>query len=481
MRANCILKALSVTLVAGTSFSPAYTRESKQPNIVIVQTDELSFRTLGAYRKTLSKEQAEMWGPGNVVKTPNIDALAANGILCTEFYTNCPQSAPSRACFLTGLYSMNNGVIVNGIDLEENRETFAHILAANGYATGYAGKWHLSNKTVLPGWAPQPDMGFEDSKYMYNNGHWKKMVDTPEGPSVAVKDEKGRPSVAVDNADKESYATDFFMTKTIDFIKKHKDGPFCFMLSIADPHGPNTVREPYASMYQDMEFQKPRTWTGSNKGKRTIDNKGLANYFGMVKCIDDNMGRLVKSLKEQGLYDNTIIIFTADHGDMLGEHDRDDKGVPYEASLKIPFIIQCPALLPQGEICKNVMSNVDVKPTLLGLVGLAGKAKSDGNDYSKILLEAATGESYSNVAFCRGPAMKKEDMRGFVCVVTDRYKLVCNPGGKISALYDRMADPDELKDFSASPDYQDVVKKLMKQLKEYGNKYGDRRMADVRK
>ena len=77
--------------------------------------------------------------------------------------------------------------------------------------------------------------------------------------------------------------------------------------------------------------------------------------------------------------------------------------------------------------------------------------------------------------------MKKEDMRGFVCVVTDRYKLVCNPGGKISALYDRMADPDELKDFSASPDYQDVVKKLMKQLKEYGNKYGDRRMADVRK
>lgn len=482
MKTNQLLR-LSYSIAAVSMVSYPVLAEDlshKTPNILIIQTDELSFRTIGAYRNILSKEQAEMWGEGNVVTTPNLDKLASDGILCSEFYTNCPQSAPSRACFITGLYNQNNGVIVNGIGLDDKCESFADVLCDNGYKTGYAGKWHLASKADLPGWDPEPDFGFTDNKYMYNNGHWKKMMLDSEGnPHVAVKDKNGRPSVAVANADSKSYTTDFLTSKTIEFIKENGKKPFCFMLSIPDPHGPNTVREPYASMYQKMDFKKPRTWTGNGKGMRTIKPAELAIYFGMVKCIDDNLGRIIKTLKDKGIYDNTIIVFTADHGDMLGEHDRDDKGVSYEASMKIPFIISCPKLLPQGKVIKNVMSTVDFKPTLLGLLGMTEKKKSDGTDYSDILLKGMTDEDYSNVAFCRGPAMRRNDNNGFICVVSERYKLECNTQGKINALYDKVKDPDEMINFAEDPAYSNIVKDMLDKLYEYGEKYGDARVKKV--
>ena len=464
-------------VVASTGLNLLQAANPASPNVVIVQVDEHSFRTIGAYRELLSKEQAEMWGAGNVVQTPNMDKLAANGVLCTQVYTNCPQSSPSRASFLTGLYSQNTDVIVNGISLNDKVETFAQVMVQNGYSTAYLGKWHLDEKAGLPGWKPKRNFGFTDNRYMFNNGHWKQFIETINGPEVATKNEKGQPTYEVKGATPENYATDFLTDRTIDFIQANKKKPFCVMLSLPDPHDPNTVRAPYDEMYQNMKFKKPRTWKEGEK-KQTISDKELAIYFGMVKCIDDNMGKLMKVLKKTGLDRNTIIIYTADHGDMLGEHNKDDKGVAYEASMKIPFIIQYPKVLPRGKVVHQVMSTVDFKPTLLKLIGINGKQNDEGSDYSQILLTGKTPEGFKNIAFCRGPAMQRNDMFTFISAVTDRYKLICSPKGGKPILYDRVKDPDELINFYDDENYKEIIQKLLKELSQYGTKFNDKRVNE---
>ncbi|MHC4463503.1 MAG: sulfatase-like hydrolase/transferase, partial [Planctomycetota bacterium] len=158
-------------------------KAAKRPNLLIIQTDEHNFRTLGCCRKTLPPEQALIWGPKAVVDTPNIDWLAQKGALCTSFYATTPVCSPSRAAFVSGRYPQNTPVVTNNIPLDDNIITFAELLRRQGYATGYSGKWHLDG-TGKPQWAPERKFGFTDNRYMFNRGHWKQLEDTPQGPRV---------------------------------------------------------------------------------------------------------------------------------------------------------------------------------------------------------------------------------------------------------------------------------------------------------
>lgn len=130
--------------------------------------------------------------------------------------------------------------------------SFAQILKKNGYMTGYAGKWHLDGNEK-PQWEPKRKFGFEDNRYMFNRGHWKILELTPDGPQVRAR-KNGKPGYGVTGADKKSFTTDFLADRTIEFIEKNKNKPFCYMVSIPDPHGPDTVRKPYDTMYADIEI-----------------------------------------------------------------------------------------------------------------------------------------------------------------------------------------------------------------------------------
>ena len=265
----------------------------KRPNLLIVHTDEHHFNTLGCYG-------------GRIVKTPHIDWLAEHGALCTSFYATTPVCSPSRAAFVSGRYPHHTPVVTNNVPLDDEVVTFAEILRRQGYATGYAGKWHLDGNGK-PQWAPERKFGFEDNRFMFNRGHWKKMEDTPSGPRVAARNNKSRPSYAVEGADEHSFTTDWLASKAVDFIQTHRDEPFCYMVSVPDPHGPNTVRPPYDTMYADVEVPIPSTlhktaeqtpkWAAKQKGasERNL-RKIMPPYYGMVKCIDDNVGRLISAL-----------------------------------------------------------------------------------------------------------------------------------------------------------------------------------------
>jgi len=470
------LKASGLVLAAAIAPRYAPAVEKSGPNLLIIQPDEHNFRTLGCYRETLSPEQAFMWGKKAIVETPNIDWIAANGALCTKFYATTPVCSPSRAAFVSGRYPQNTPVVNNNIALDDSIITFAEILRRAGYATGYAGKWHLDGGGK-PQWGPNRKFGFQDNAYMFNRGHWKQFEDTANGPRVKART-GAKPSYSVAGADEKSFATDFLADKTIDFIKANASRRFCYMVSIPDPHGPDTVRAPYASMYDSMTFEKPRTYDKPAAGVPTWATKqkgayGQSKYYGMVKCIDDNVGKILKTLRELKLMDNTIVIFTADHGDLRGEHHRHNKGVPMEGSAKIPFVIYYPAKIKSGTIVKEALGTVDFLPTIINMMGVKTAGLEEGRDASQLFAKGKAPDGWKDVAFVRGTGGPEANWLG---AFTTRYKFIVSPRD-IPWLIDMDKDPDELKNFFLDPEYRQIVRDLAAQLIEYGRKFKDGRTS----
>ncbi len=450
--------------------------DRKRPNLLIIHTDEHNFRTLGCYRALMSKEQALMWGHA-VVETPNIDWLAKNGAVCTSFYATTPVCSPSRAAFVSGRYPHNTPVVTNNIALDDDIITFAEILRRAGYATGYAGKWHLDGGGK-PQWAPKRKFGFEDNRYMFNRGHWKQLEDTSDGPRIKARSAGGGASYGVQGADEKSFTTDFLADKAVDFIKAHRNKPFCYMVSIPDPHGPDTVRPPYDTMFKNQTYKTPRTF---DKPLENLPSwarpaggfNGMSLYYGMVKCIDDNVGKILKVLRAEG--DNTIVIFTADHGDLRGEHHRQNKGVPFEGSAKIPFVIYYPGKIKGGTVIKETLGCVDFLPTILSLMGVRTAGKEQGRDASRLFTDGKAPAGWEDITFIRSTGGQGI----WLAAITDRYKLIYS-GQDDPWLFDLDKDPDELVNTFCKADYRETVRTLSRQLLAYGKKYKDPYIQDAR-
>lgn len=457
-------------------------------NLLIIQTDEHNFRTLGCYRETLAPEQSHVWGPEAVVETPAIDSLARRGAICTSFYATSPVCTPSRAAFFTGLYPQNTGSPQNDRPLSSDVVTFAEVLRRDGYATGYAGKWHLDGPGK-PQWEPKRKFGFTDNRYMFNRGHWKKLELTNEGPRVAAVGRNGAPSYGLENADELTFSTDWLCDRAMDFIRENADGPFCYHLSLPDPHGPNTVRDPYSTMFQDIPIRPPMTFSmskenpgwakaGGKKSQPQFNAAQMALYFGMVKCIDDNVAQVLATLDELNLTQDTIIVFTSDHGDLCYEHGRLNKGNPYEASAKIPMIVCAPGIVAANTRIDEALGTVDFAPTILSLIGQEAPAPTQGRDASALLMPGqpiASAESvpWDDITYLRAAASKPT----WVAAVTDRFKLVI-AANEQPWLFDMKTDPDELKNQIDEPGHQEVVRRLASRLLEYGKTMADPQLEE---
>ena len=453
---NRLLLSLLFTAIGQASV------QAEPYNVLVIQTDEHHFKTLGCYG-------------GRIVETPNIDWIAKNGAIATSFYATTPVCSPSRGALISGRYPQNTPVTNNNISLGDHVVTFAEVLRWKGYKTGYAGKWHLDG-LGKPQWAPIRKFGFDDNRYMFNRGHWKKFEITNDGPRVAAI-KRGKPFYGVENADKESFSTDWLANRTIDFINTNKAKPFCYMVSFPDPHGPNTVRKPYDTMYKDVNVpipvsvNKPRSQTprwAAGDPKITADTVRLLmpKYYGMIKCLDDNIGRILDALRKNGQIDNTIIVFTSDHGDLCGEHGRLNKGVPYEGSARIPFLFYCPGKIPAGTIVKQALSCVDFVPTLFALTGDQLPKGVDGRDAS--ILFRGSKNQWEDIAFIRSTSTGKP----WLAAITDRYKIIYSALGD-PWLFDLKTDPDELHNAFTKPNAQRIVKRLTAKLAAYTNHHND--------
>ncbi len=456
----------ALTVLGCTTRVPAKAPKAERPrNLLVIHTDEQSFRTLGCYRQPLPPEQACVWGEGIAVETPHTDWLASHGAMAARCYATSPVCTPSRASFLTGLYPQHTGALLNEEPLRDGLATFASILADAGYATGYAGKWHLDGK-ARPGWAPTRKFGFQQNRYMFNIGHWKVLEETPAGPQVKNRHPDGSPSAAVDGADATSYTTDFLTDRAIRFIQDHKDRPFCFMLSIPDPHDPNTVRPPYDVMYNDLNFQHPRSARERSYNPPNWFNYRpnrpfqpyMRGYFGMVKCIDDNVGRLLATLQSEGILEQTVVVFTTDHGDLCGEHGRYDKGLPFEASARIPFLLYAAGLVTPGTVVQAPFGVVDFMPTILRLLNVPSPP-CDGRDISRWFTHPSPPSDEQDEVFLRCYHL-------WAGIVTRQHKFIVT-AGEIPCLFDLDADPFEMRNVVFDPALRDTVRILADRLLKY--------------
>jgi len=461
---------------------------SDEPNLIVIMTDEHNLRTLGCYRDLMERSQAFVWGNGIKVDTPHLDSLARDGALFTNFNVVAPLCTPSRASFMTGLYPAFTGAIENHTPMDSTAVTFAELLQQKkGYSTGYIGKWHLNGR-VKPGFENEyRKFGFYDTKYQFNRGHWKFFED--DGSNVHAYEYKDRAKVKELSQDKNdleaAYATDFLFRKALEFMSKRirLNRKFALMLSIPDPHGPNLVRAPYDTMFNSMNFTLPATAVAVyNKNPAIpgwaafgIDHKNaeelitsiendemfqtnLRNYFGMVKLIDDKIGELLQFLEDQGQVENTIVVFTSDHGDMMGEHGKFDKGKPYKTSAGVPFLIRYPNYIKKGKIVKTAYTSPDFVPTILSLMGIDySDVNFQGIDGSDELLDNANYNYRKQVRFMTDSKQAK-----WAAAVDREYKLVLSSTHPY--LFDLKNDPDELVNFHGNETYKDIVHTLEAEL-----------------
>ncbi|MCA8989207.1 MAG: sulfatase-like hydrolase/transferase, partial [Planctomycetaceae bacterium] len=382
--------------------------ESQKPNLLIIQTDEHHFGTLGAYGSTM------FGGEGSL--TPHLDQLADGGAVATSFYATTPVCSPSRSSLMTGHYPQQTPVVTNDVPMSGQLQTFADLLKSAGYATGYSGKWHLDGDGK-PQWAPQRNFGWSDNRYMFNRGHWKKLVLGENGPEVGSLNAKQEPSYGLDGADEKTFTTDWLADRAIEFVREHAQEPFCYMVSLPDPHGPNTVRAPYDTMYSADDVVIPASLQKTNEQipewgqpDRNVNEemlkKQMPEYFGMVKCIDDNIGRILKTLDEMKIREKTMIVFTSDHGDLCGEHGKVNKGNPYEGSARIPFILNYPGVVPAGTQVDVALSCVDFLPTILDLMSCPNHLKVPGRNAAD-WFRGQTPDNWQDVTFLRSTSGQK--------------------------------------------------------------------------
>ena len=473
------LVSLVLLFAAVASSVPCRTAAAAPTNVLLIITDEHNFRTLGCYREWMPREQAEMWGLGAVVPTPNLDRLAKEGVLCTRAYATAPVCSPCRAAMITGRYPHATGVPTNNHVLDRSIPTLADRLNEAGYRTSFIGKWHLGGNGK-PEWAPKVDGGFQHTRFMFNRGHWKKFVIEDGIPAVGAGTKK-KPSYAVDGADEKTFSTDWLTDRTIDFVTDDEaEKPFFAVVSYPDPHGPNTVRVPYDTRFDDLPFQAPRTyrtgkpapkWLGGGTKHPVFRGTDMSRYFGMVQCIDDNIGRLLDSLKQAGRLDNTLIIMTSDHGDLCYEHDRQNKGNPYEGSARVPMILRQPGRIVADQIYTEPMGTVDLTPTVMGLLGLEANTDDQGRDLSALLADVSkseTDEVDPPVTFLRNAGVAA----AWLAAIDARYKLIVSVND-VPWLFDAKEDPDELVNFHGQPEYKAVEKRLAAKLLAYGQKNKD--------
>lgn len=439
-----------------------------QKNILIIYTDQFRRDVPGCYG-------------GREVETPNIDALGEQGIIFERFYTSSAVCTPSRGCFMTGRYPHRNGAYRNGVPVGMTEHGFAEAFARAGYHTGYIGKWHLADhKERGEALGEYNPLGFEE---------WKDPVEFGHCKSVSRENGMAKPCRHVGN--EKTYTTDWLTDETIRFLQGRVDkkSPFLFMVSIPDPHQPFEVRRPYDTMFDPLKMEIPESfyekeipdWADRDTwGRQHYFPQGLfereghfrrlkAQYLGEIKCIDDNVGRITAYLKESGLWENTIVIFTTDHGEYLGEHGLMEKNNLYESVYHIPLLMSMPGAGFVHQRCKTWLNVVDFGKTLAGFANVDYPFDTDGEDRSGQILRNETGVEELYIHPYDVPKAG---------ILTPEYELAyvgrghCGEVFHDHVLFDCRRDVYQMHNLFGRPEYREIQEQLTEKIRRHHRKLG---------
>lgn len=480
------LSLIGLTLGGVASLLPVKNTEAQKKNLLFIMTDQQRYDALSIAGNT-------------VLETPNLDRLARQGAYFTNAYTPCAVSCPARSSILTGFTVENTGMRTNGKAYYHKEEglmempTFDEILTENGYHCEYYGKWHsLSSHTEI---YKNPKLKSKNGKSIFGHGgqklFWleyldkhapKREADKGElydgmskrpyktdpldkfhGISAKELEESGKRVIQPDQhgkllMDKEHTLTAFQARQTIEAIERLKDTTFSITCSFHFPHAPMTPPEPYYSMYPASEMIPPvsisddmlnspyRKKNGRLGNTEYADPERIkymiSNYYGLVKEIDDWVGKIMAKLDELELTENTMVIFISDHGEMLGAHGMREKNIFYEESAHIPLMIRFPEEIKAETKVDGYVSLIDLFPTILDYLGVE-EHKSDGKSL-RGLIEGTDKEHGKYV-------VTEWDYRGDVApnymVIKDGWKLIIpytKTSKVLNAMYDLNTDPYEM-------------------------------------
>ncbi len=466
-------------MVAGTS--PANSgatearRKSKKPNVIYILADQLRYQSVGYAGDTKAR-------------TPNIDRLASQGVNFRQCVSTMPVCAAYRASLFTGKYPSSTGMAINEMRINPNQRCLGHVVTEAGYETGYLGKWHLwanqaGNHTAMRNSYIPPEMkkyrlGWDGlwAAYNFNHQYYRNFYYMDEPVKKTF----------------EGYEPDGQTDMAIDFIRTHagKDNPFYLTLSIGTPHDPwgaKNVPPKYMEMFKDVEFTLPESWSDTpdpymdrntnpkawlERWKPRIPDYQRA-YCAMTANLDDNVGRVMQAVSDAGIENDTIIVFTSDHGEMFGANSRVFKLTFYEPSARVPMIVRWPGTIAPGQVSDACMGTPDIMPTLLGLMGLDIPESVEGMDLSPL----AKGDKGPEPEFALlqglGHTYLWKDGFEWRAVRDKRYTYAVYLYDKCELLFDNKADPLQMKNLAADPAHKKTLDRLRAQLARKMKTLGD--------
>jgi arylsulfatase len=449
----------------------------RRPNILIFHSDHTRWDTLGCNGNT-------------ECQTPNIDRLAAEGATFDHFFVQNPVCMPSRVSFLTGQYPGALGILGNGVPVPEDTPTAATALANAGYRTGYVGKLHFLPHANRNHQETHPPYGFNhvqisDEPGIYEDAYrawvrrkapeqlaktvlgkpphaqvWAKVVRFNDG--IKHPAERHRERTAVWEADDDLTHSAFIGEETISFIEENKDRPFFCVGGFFAPHPPWVAPKKFLDLYDPEKLSYPALppeWEAKRQQNPIAESKTKATkhgFYARVSELDHHIGRVLKRLDELGLAENTIVIFTSDHGMCLGERVSWSIGMPEDCGTRVPFVIRWPKGFPSpGRTVSNIVEAVDVIPTLMRAAGVQPTPAMQGRSFLPLLNESAGG-------YQERPSALTES-RKWKAVRSRDYRYVLYPNGN-ETLYDLKNDPAEYHSVTDDPAYAAILSDLRKEL-----------------
>jgi len=381
------------------------------------------------------------------VQTPTMDRLAREGTMFSRAYANCPVCTPSRASLLTGLYPLTCRTMANDLPLPPEFPGIGTLSRDAGYRTGYVGKWHLDGVPRDRFTPPGPRRHGFDYWAVWNCAHdyfhGRYFLDTDEPLAIEGYEPVGQ--------------TDL----TIEFIERQEEGsaPFCLFLSWGPPHNPyRQVPEEYRTLYDPDEIALRPNFREVEPGRPTLGpeadpRRALADYYAHITALDEQLGRLLDTLDRRGLAEDTIVVFTSDHGDMLWSQGMLRKQQPWEESISIPFLVRWPGHVPAGRCCGALLSVADMTPSLLPMMGLEPAPGMEGADFSPLLLggdEPACDSVFllDAVTMDEAHAQGLREWRG---LRTRTHTYARFADGEPWVLYDNEADPYQMANLAHDP------------------------------
>lgn len=427
-------------LAAGCASGPSDARKDK-PNVVFVLADQ--------WRAQASGYAGD---PNLKGRTPHLDRLAAESTNFTHAVSCCPVCTPYRASLLTGQYPLRNGLFLNDVCLGTRATSLAQAFARAGYDTAYIGKWHLDGHGRSAYIPPERRQGF---------GYWKVLECTHDynrSPYYAGDDPTMRFWEGYDVAAQTRDAQDYLAARA------KSDKPFLLVLSWGPPHNPyETAPEAYKKLFEaDRLTLRPNVPPERAEATR----RDLAGYYAHIAAMDTCLGNFLETLEETGFGRDTLVVFTSDHGDMLGSQGQVRKQKPWDESVRVPLLVRLPGEARKGRRVDAPVNTPDLMPTLLGLCGIPVPSSVQGDDWSAVARGAASPADNAVLIQCPSPFGEWTRARGgreYRGVRTRRHTYVRDLNGPW-LLFDNETDPYQLDNLAGKPEHAALQARLESEL-----------------